>query len=333
MEYILGIDGGGTKSHLALFDITGKLIDFGHWGSLNHEGMKGSFDQFYDEVNKFVSQILLKNNVKIDQVVSAAFGIAGVDTKWQHDVISQMIEKVGFKKFTLANDAYLGIPAGSPTGVGICAINGTGCTVVGVNSQGKMLQIGGVGYVSADYGGGGMLGRVVISTVYEEILRKGEKTLLTPALFEYLELDLKNKYDFVERIYDKFGDHTLSIHACGRLLFDAALKNDKVALDILYKVGVNYANGINAMIEELEFDKSKEDINIVLAGSVFVKGDHSMSIDTLKEKLNKEKPDCNLIYTVLKVPPVAGAAFWAFNNLNITDKKTYYEKVCSQLQN
>ncbi|MCL2720661.1 MAG: hypothetical protein FWD47_04910 [Treponema sp.] len=331
MEYIIGIDGGGTKSHLALFDIEGKLVDFGHWGTLNHEGMKGSFDQFHDETKEFVKQILSKNNIKIEQVVSAVFGIAGVDTKWQHDVISQKMEKIGFKKFTLANDAYLGIPAGSPTGVGICAINGTGCTVVGVNSQGKMLQIGGVGYVSADYGGGGIIGREVISAVYKEILRKGEKTLLTPILFEYLGLDLNDKYDFVERVYEKFGDHTLSIHTCGRFTFEAAHKNDKVALDILRSVGENYANGICAMIEELEFDKTKEDINIVLAGSVFVKGDHPMSIDTLKEKLGKDKPDCSLKYTVLKVPPVAGAAFWAFNNLNISDKKAYYEKVCNQL--
>jgi len=329
MEYVIGIDGGGSKSHLALFDINGNLVDFGHWGSLNHESFHGSFDHLHGEIDKFVKQILDKNGLNIDQVVSAVFGMAGVDTKWQHGVISEIMEKIGFKKFMLTNDAFLGIPAGTPTGIGICAINGTGCTVVGVNNKGKMLQIGGVGYISADYGGGGIMGRIVISTVYEEILRKGETTLLTPMLFEYL--NLTNKYDFVERIYEKFGDKSLSIHTCGRLLFEAALKNDKVALDILRKVGDNYANGINAMIEELEFDKVNEEINIVFAGSVFVKGAHSMSIDTIKERLGSNFPTCSFKYTVLKVPPVAGAAFWAFNNLNIEDKTFYYNKVSAQL--
>jgi len=329
MEYIVGIDGGGSKSHLALFDITGTLVDFGHWGSLNHENLPGSFNQFEEEINRFVNQVLNKNNIKIDQVVSAVFGLSGVDTKWQHGVISEMMTKAGFKNFLLANDAFLGIPAGSSTGAGICAINGTGCTLAGINNEGKMLQIGGVGHISDDYGGGGFLGRLVISTVYREIFRKGERTLLTPALFDYL--GLTSKYDFVEKVSEKYEDRSLCIHTCGRLLFDAALKNDNVALEILRASGINYANGIRAMIEELEFEKSNEEINIVLAGSVFVKGNPPSSIDTLKEKLGKDKPDCKFKYTILNVPPVAGAAFWAFKNTGIENKKMYHEKICSQM--
>ena len=38
-EYVIGVDIGGTKSHLALFDTEGNFVDFDHWGCLNHEGL------------------------------------------------------------------------------------------------------------------------------------------------------------------------------------------------------------------------------------------------------------------------------------------------------
>jgi len=332
MEYVIGVDTGATKSHLAIFDTEGTLAGFGHWGPLNHEVLPGSFGQFHEELEQFIMQTLSKSQLKLEQVRSAVFGIAGVDTKVQHRSVSQIINKIGLKDFTLANDAFLGIPAGNPMGTGICAINGTGCTLAGINGEGRMFQIGGYVPIASDYGGGGMLGRKLISTVYCELFRKGEPTCLTPSLFE--KLGISSKYDFVERIYEKFDEGSLYVASYAKMLFEAANENDKVALCILRDVGSSYANGISGMIEELQFNQNTdEDIYIVFAGSVFVKGDHPMIIDTIKEKLGKEYPDCKFKYTLLKVPPVAGAAFWALSNLDIADKRAYYEKVCSQLQN
>jgi N-acetylglucosamine kinase-like BadF-type ATPase len=331
MDYVIGIDVGGTKSHLALFDTTGTLVDFAHWGGLNHEGLPGSFKQFNDEMTQYVTQVLSKNKIKIEQITSAVFGLSGTDTKAQYKILSDIMTGIGFKKFILANDAFLGIPAGSPLGTGICAINGTGCTLAGINKEGKMLQIGGVGYISADYGGGGFLGRTVISTVYSELFRKGEPTCLTPALFEIL--GITDKYDYVDRIYKKFEEGNFNITGLAKMLFDAAMKNDKVSLDILRDVGLNYANGIRGMIDELDFNNTDEDLYIIFAGSVFVKGKHPMMIDTIKEKLSEGNYRCNFKYTLLKVPPVAGAVFWALNNLGVNDRKACYDKVCAQLNN
>lgn len=330
-EYVIGVDAGGTKSHLALFDTTGTLVDFGHWGPLNHETFPGSYAQFKDELEQFVTQILSKHGLELEQVSSAAFGIAGVDTKTQHGIISEIIEKqIGFKKFILANDAFLGIHAGSSTGTGVCAINGTGCTLAGINKEGKMFQIGGVGFVSDDYGGGGMMGRMVVSSVYSELFRKGEPTCLTADLFE--KLGISSKYDFVDKIYEKIDDGSFRLPSCSRMLFMAVVKNDKVASNILRNMGISYANGISGMIEELDFRRHiNEDINVIFAGSNFVKSEHPLLLDTIKEKINADNPDCKIKYALLNVPPVAGAVIWAFNNLN--GGGAFYDKVCAQLNN
>ncbi|MDR1837438.1 MAG: hypothetical protein LBQ89_07250 [Treponema sp.] len=330
MEYVIGVDTGATKSHLALFDITGTLVDFAHWGPLNHEVLPGSFEQFKDELEQFVTRTLSKNGLKLEQVSSAVFGIAGADTRTQAGIVSQIIREIGFKRFTLANDAFLGIPAGSPDGTGICAINGTGCTLAGINKEGRMLQIGGVGYISADYGGGGMMGEKVVSTVYSELFRKGEPTCMTPAFFE--KLSITSKYDFVDKIYEKIDNGSLDVAACAKMLFEAVIKNDKVASDILREIGTSYANGISCMIEELEFNRlnKDEELNIVFAGSVFVKSEHPLLLDTIKEKVKADNPGCAVKHALLNVPPVAGAVIWAFNNLN---SGAYYDKICDQLRN
>ena len=44
-------------------------------------------------------------------VCGAGFGMGGVDTRRQHDLIAAMYTKMGFERFSLANDGILGIKA------------------------------------------------------------------------------------------------------------------------------------------------------------------------------------------------------------------------------
>ena len=113
------------------------------------------------------------------------------------------------------------------------------------------------------------------------------------------------------------------------MLFLAVIENDKVAAEILTDIAMSYANGISCMIEELQFPK-EEDINIVFAGSVFVKSEHPLLLDAIREKVNRDWPGFRTRYTLLDVPPVAGAVIWALNMLY--EKGVYYDKVCAQLR-
>jgi len=325
-EYVIGIDTGATKSHLALFDTDGTLVDFGEWGPLNHEVLPGSFAQFGDEINRFVSGVLSKNNISMNRIAYSVMGIAGVDTKKQHHIISDILSKTGFGRFTLVNDAFVGIPAGNPAGTGICAINGSGCTLAGVNSAGKTLQIGGVGFLSADNGGGGHMSRQAISAVYGELFRKNEPTWMTQAMFKIL--GITSKYDFVEVFNEKIDDKSIELRSFVKLLFEAAGHNDHVAKKILRDVADSYCRGIACMIEELDYSTA-EVIYIILAGSVFVKPENPFLVNSLKDSLRKYKHDYKFIYTVLDVPPVAGAVIWALNSLK--GSGAHYDKVRSQL--
>ena len=326
-EYVIGVDIGASKSHLALFSSGGEYIDLGHWGPLNYEVLPGLYSQFEDEFSRFVSQVMSKNGISIKQVSCSVLGVGGVDTKRQHEVISGILSKLGFRQFTLVNDAYLGIPAGSVTGTGICAINGSGCTLAGINKKGDMMQIGGVGAVSADMGGGGYMGERAISAVYSELFRKGEPTCMTSIVFN--KLGIASKYDFVEKMHEKAGNGTFNINKCNWILFEAASRNDPVAAGILNEVAANYANGISCMIEEMRFPPEDE-LCVVFAGSVFVRGEHPFLLDAIKAKICRDNPAFKIKYTLLDVPNVAGAVIWALNSLH--PNGSFYQSICSQFR-
>ena len=326
-DYVMGVDVGGTKSHLSIFDRDANFVGLGEWGGLNHEGMPGSYTQLEEEFGNFLGQVTSKYGISMKQVSYSVLGMAGADTIEQHEKISAVLKKLGFGRHTLVNDSFLGIPAGSKTGTGIFAINGTGCTLAGINNKGKMLQIGGVGYVSSDRGGGSNMTRFLISAVFSELFRKAEASSMTPMFMNYL--GITDKHDFVEKIYEKNSSNTLDRLACINMVFEAAGKNDPVAVRFLREVAESYAGGISTMIDEMEFSRD-ETVSIVLAGSVFVKGANPVLIGALKDYMKGFNPDHKLEYILLDLPPAAGAAIWALNILN--GKIAYYDKVCAEFR-
>lgn len=317
-KYVLGIDGGGTKSHLAIFDDHAEKAAFRTFGTLNHECMAGSFAQLEHALGTFINGALRDIDVGIDQIEYGVFGLAGVDTKKQHKKISSMLKRIGISKFTLSNDAFLGIPAGSPDGTGICAINGTGCSVAGKDKNGKAIQVGGMGEVSGDLGGASCMGMAATSAIYNSLFRLGEPTVMTDIVFKQIGITEKDKYDFMEIFMEKLEKKEFKISRFNRLLFEAAGLGDKVARDVLAGIAQNYAGAINYLLQELDFPANNE-MCVVFAGSVFVKGEHPFLIDTIKELIEKRNPGRKINYLRLEKPPVTGAIAEAMNMIGRND--------------
>ena len=198
-KYVIGMDGGGTKTHCSVFDLDGNMIDLVNWGKTNHECLSGGYDELKLELGRLFTYILDKNGIGTENLGKCVFGLAGVDTKRQHELISDMIRGLGIRDFILCNDSYLGIKAGSEKGYGICAINGTAFSIGGIDSKGNMLQIGGLGDLSGgDFGGGEYLAGKAIAAAYNSLFKGDPKTLITDLLFDILEIN--SKFEFVEGV-------------------------------------------------------------------------------------------------------------------------------------
>ncbi|MEA4896674.1 hypothetical protein ACH6CV_12725 [Bacillota bacterium Meth-B3] len=309
--FVMGLDAGSSKSHLALFDLSGARIDFVPWGPLNHENMDGGFEQLEREMRALVALALKRNKLSIEGLVRGVFGMSGADTARQRASIRAICGRLGVKHPLVVNDAYLPIKAVSPTGCGIGAINGSGCTVAGIGVGSVMLQIGGCGGLTCDMGGGGHLGEVVAGTVYASLFKRGAQTLLCPMLKR--RLGVTRDEDFLDALIEQLDAGTLMLSEMGQMLFEAADRGDAVSLQLLEATGEDSARAIVGLLDRLPFPAG-EPVDVALAGSVYVKGSNPALVDALKRKATSLAGDRPLRFTVTDHPPVMGAIVWALTD-------------------
>ncbi|MDR2547768.1 MAG: hypothetical protein LBC96_09755 [Lachnospiraceae bacterium] len=307
-KLIFGIDGGGTKSHMAVFDQLGQCVAIGKHGPLNHESMAGAFAQLEPELSGFIKSTLAKVNAKPEDVSYAVMGIAGVDTIKQHAIISAMVDRIGLQDYLLCNDAFLGIPAGCPGGVGICAINGTGSTMAAIDHSGRTVQIGGIGAFSNDCGGSSWFGERLLAAVYGDLFKCETNTVMTGMLMECL--GVTDADDYVEAITKQFEDGTISYASINRMVFEAAAEDDEMAIRILDESAAHYAGGITYLATNMDFP-AEETLHVTLAGSVFVKEKVRVLPNLLAAKVHDRLPGRKAIFHPLATVPVAGAVYLA----------------------
>ena len=175
MKYILGVDGGNTKTDYYLFDTEGNFVDMYRDGTCSHEGLRDGFDGTYRVMKEVFDKFLPKHNLTPADIEASCFGLAGDDHPYQHRKLCEKIELLGFKNYKLVNDSALGIKVGTKKGYGVCSINGTGTSVSGIGKDGKTIQVGGIGDITGDEAGGRFLSRKVVRKAFDEVMRFGKK--------------------------------------------------------------------------------------------------------------------------------------------------------------
>jgi len=310
----MGVDGGATKSHIAIFDESGNCVGSTTYGPLNHEVMQGSYTELEERLGELLPLVVKSAGATVCDIAFAVFGIAGVDTDAQQELISGMINKIGFKNQITCNDAFLGVPAGCPECVGVCAINGTGFKLAAIDHSGNAVQTCGLGSFTDDYGGGHWYGVRTIGTVYNEIYKMGRPTIMREMLYDLL--GITRREDYLEVLTEKYYCDKLDKIALNSIAFNAAAKGDAAAMGILEESAEQYAGAIARLILDMDFPAEKTTY-VTLAGSVFVK----QKVKILQELIDMRVSDAlngqPVEYTCLDAPPVAGAVAWAAQKAGI----------------
>lgn len=308
-RYFLGLDGGGTKTHGAIYDRLRGEIFLIVGGPTNHEVLENGLEALPEVLKNLLDRLLCEAGIKMDNLSAAAFGIGGVDTPMQHDIIAGMIKNLGIGSFVLSNDSYLGIKTECSEGYGISAVNGSGYSVTGINHNGEMLQIGGHGQMTGDKGGGCYLVPAAISRVYGELYKQGPRTQMTDRLLELLSI--KEKEMLCQAVALRIIKDAPSFYkSVSRILYRSAAEGDKEALSILEESGKDYACTIKCIAQELQIPRP---VPVVLVGSQFTRCEFPYAIQVLKRELDHENYQVKTISTL----PVAGAIIWALETAGI----------------
>lgn len=142
----VGIDIGGTKTHIAVRDADGTLRErITPSDSWRHGGLFGD----PENANRLMAEVRALTDGRYSGHV--AVGAHGCDTPAQCERFADQLRSAAVRNVTVVNDAQLLVPAAGQS-AGIAVIVGTGSIAVGASPTEKMLIAGGHGWIFGDPG-------------------------------------------------------------------------------------------------------------------------------------------------------------------------------------
>ena len=137
-RYVLGVDGGGTKTDAVIADENGVAIATASNGGANWERM--GIEKALTSLEEVIRNAATAASIQTSQIESASFAIAGID--WPDDVklYLPITDRLGITNFQFMNDSFAALYAGAGKLEGIVSIAGTGGKTAGIYA-GKELSL------------------------------------------------------------------------------------------------------------------------------------------------------------------------------------------------
>lgn len=310
-KVIIGVDAGGTKTLAATMSMDSLEVYTAVGGPSNYQsvGISRAVDVWTDVVQRALAPL----NAGLSQLVAAGLGIAGLDRPKDETAIRNGWQTIlGQTPMELVNDAYLALRTGTPDGVGVAVVSGTGCNAMGANAQGQRFRVGGIGPEFGDLGSASDIGVEAMRAAFRSLDGRGPHTMLVDLLCARLGLQrLDDIVDFflADNQSPDDGEALFGTGVLAPLVFEAAGSGDKVSIDILKWAGRELGLSVRAVARQLF--APHQPFTMVMGGSVLQKGmtDHLKS--ALQEDVREEFPLS--VSLTLDNPPVAGALLHALD--------------------
>ncbi|WP_285115412.1 BadF/BadG/BcrA/BcrD ATPase family protein [Leifsonia sp. fls2-241-R2A-40a] len=285
---IVGIDIGGTKTHVcveddagaALLDLSVKTADWQHGGHLHSE----------DNVRGLLA---LLDAVPDADAAPLVVGAHGLDSEGQTLAFSETLSQLHDGPALAVNDVELVGPAAG-FDEAIAVIAGTGSKVVGRRIDGMLVSAGGYGYILNDPGSAPALVRDAVRTLFEAVDEDEPRDALADLLFAHFGVDeivgLSNALTVRPRV--------TAWGAAAPLVFAAADAGSARAARVVENAADELAHSV-----ELVHRRGAAGADVVCAGGVI--SHQPRLFEALGERLRAR----GLAHSIhlLDVPPVRGA--------------------------
>ena len=311
MDYILGVDGGGTRTIVQVADLSGEVVAESESGSSNYKSVGIKIAK--ENINKAVFKVIdLLNNSKEFTFKNACFGLSGNDSCEDRDIYHKIIFDSKIKDYLnpastiICNDTRIGLAAGSNSKNGIMIICGTGSNCYGINEEGKEAKVNGWDYILGDEGSGYAVGIKALRALMKAYDGRGESTLLFKTILE--DLNIKNVSELIRWAYiDSFSKDKIA--AIAKTVCRTAEMGDRISIKILEEEATEAVNSVTVVANKLNMADKKFDL--VFVGNLFKCEKYFKSV--LMKKLKSKFTQIN--FMPLTEKPVEGAIKLALRNL------------------
>lgn len=300
----LGVDGGGTKTHIVLIDDAKNPVGEGFSGASNP--LRVGVERAVANIVKALDETCDKAQLSRSDVVSAVLGLAGVRrTEMRQRVRERFANLLKIRQVEVTTDAEIALYGTTLGKAGVVVIAGTGSISYGKNENGKVATAGGWGPIAGDEGGGSTIARRALQAVARAIDGRGKPTKLSEAGMEYFRASTPE--NLLSAIYAPQIDNA-RISGFARYVAETAREGDEIAMEILKEAGFELGIAAIAVLKKLKLEKKKIPIGFV--GSIFKAG--NLLTDSLLETICHIAPKAYLAEP--KLSPARAAAQIAFEN-------------------
>jgi N-acetylglucosamine kinase-like BadF-type ATPase len=308
MTYIMGIDGGGSKTFAVLTDERGRLLGRGVSGGGNHQGP--GIDQALANIRDSADQALEQAGLTHAEIDFVQFGLAGADRDKDFNILRPALATLPFRKWDLVCDTMEGLRAGSPENIGVVLVCGSGTNAAGRNRDGVTVQTGGFGYLFGDRTGGEALSRETFSSAVRSWDLREIPSVLTDKVPAFLGLSsMAEVYDHFldDDIYQVPYDLTIVLH-------EAADEGDELAIRLLRQAGTELGLAANSVIRKLGGMKG-DTVPVVLVGSVVQEGRNPHLLKALRDTVSLQTESFEIV--IPHMAPVFGSVMLAMDHLQL----------------
>lgn len=294
-RYVMGIDGGATKTLAAVLDLETKALHLAHGGPSNEDAV-GS-ESAVDALLGVAEQALERAGIARGDLAAAVLAVAGTDT----DAIARQVRAARGDEWIVVNDVVGAWATATGTQPGIGAISGTGSNVFGVGRDGQPWRAGGWGHLLGDEGSGYWLGIQSIKAALRHREASGPETALGEAIVEFFSAPSVEA--LAARVYAKpmtKGEIAAFATETGKL----AAQGDAVARELYARGARELAEQIAAVISQTGLTG---DFPVGLIGSAFKAG--AVFVEPLTAAVHELAPEARV--AVVEMAPVGGSLLLA----------------------
>ncbi|BAZ30431.1 ATPase, BadF/BadG/BcrA/BcrD type [Cylindrospermum sp. NIES-4074] len=266
MNYVLGIDGGGSKTVCVLMDDNRQVLGRGEAGPSNYQsiGIAATLKSIKSAIQEAIE---ITNNVKISAI---CLGLAGAGRAADIEIIKKLIQELPIVRelqpanFIICNDALIALLGGISHDVGIVVAAGTGSIIFGRNHQGKTKRVGGWGYILGDEGSAY---KIAVAGMQAALKAYDGREISTSLVEDFKQhLSLTNIEDLIEVIYRR-GWGVKEIAALAPIVDFAAASGDEIANQIIDNAVNELVKATSTVIEAIF--NSESILEVVTTGSVW----------------------------------------------------------------
>ncbi|MFH5186398.1 BadF/BadG/BcrA/BcrD ATPase family protein [Paenibacillus sp. TAB 01] len=267
MEYVLGFDGGGTKTELFATDLLGAELMTSVGGASNPKSVP--FETVILHLTSMLEALHELEAFPPHLCRGICLGMAGIYIEAEKRRVQEHLARYYVERgwqapdIMIMNDAEIALMAALGSTQGIIAIAGTGSIVYGLSPSGKSYRTGGWGHLLGDHGSGYDIGLQTLQTVmlsYDGVL---PATALTELILNAYGFD--SPVDLRTYIYQPHIDKQ-HVAKFAELCIQAAESGDGAACGIIENAAAGLVRLTEAMLRKEDAFSS---LPIAVTGSIF----------------------------------------------------------------